>query len=178
MRTPKITNMKRTLLPALAFVLVCGTLAALQAQGQPQGQTQGQTSGVITGAVRDCVGVVSGSVTSQVGRPLSGITMQLLDASGAVVGKTTTARNGDFSISGVACGTDTLQCLDRDNKVLGTSSVTLAGASQSVKMICTSDVVPFWKTKGGYLLLGVGAAATAIGAAAIVSTGDDASGAR
>jgi len=141
------------------------------------GQTQGQT-GVITGAVRDCTGVISGSVTSQAGRPLSGIAMQVLDSSGAVVGKTTTARNGDFSIQEVACGTDTLQCLDKDNKVLGTSSVTLSGPPQSVKMICTTDVVPFWKTKPAALLLGAGAAATAIGAVAIISTHDDASGSR
>jgi len=161
--------MKRILLLALMYSLLCASLAGLQAQGQP--------SGVITGAVRDCTGVISGSVTSQIGRPLSGITMQLLDSSGAIVGKTVTARNGEFSIPGVSCGTDTLQCLDKD-KVLGTSSVTLSvpGASESVKMTCTTDVVPFWKTKA--LLVGVGAAAAAIGAAAVVSTGADASGAR
>ena len=159
--------MKRILLLALMYALLCAPLAGLQAEGQ--------VSGVITGAVQECTGVISGSVTSQVGRPLSGITMQLLDSSGSVVGKTVTARNGEFSIPGVSCGTDTLQCLDKD-KVLGTSSVTLSGASQSVKMTCTTDVVPFWRTKG--LLIGVGAAATAIGAAAIVSTGADASGAR
>jgi hypothetical protein len=148
------------------YPLLCAPFAGLQAQGQP--------SGVITGAVRECTGVISGSVTSQIGRPLSGIAMQLLDSSGAVVGKAVTARNGEFSIPGVSCGTDTLQCLDKD-KVLGTSSVTLTGASQSVRMTCTSDVVPFWKTKVGVLtVLG----ATAIGTAAVVSTGADASGAR
>jgi hypothetical protein len=157
--------MKRTLLPALMFALLGVPLAA---------QTQGQ----ITGAVRDCTGVISGSVTSQIGRPLSGMAVQVLNSSGSVLGRTTTARNGEFSISGVACGTDTLQCLDKDNKVLGTSSVTLSGPSQSVKMICTTDVVPFWKTKSGGLLLGAGAAAAAIGATAIISTRGDASGSR
>jgi hypothetical protein len=163
--------MKRILSLALMYALLCAPFAGLQAQGQP--------SGVITGAVRECTGVISGSVTSQVGRPLSGITVQLLDSSGSIVGKTVTARNGEFSIPGVSCGTDTLQCLDKD-KVLGTSSVTLSvpGASESVKMTCTTDVVPFWRTKAGGLLIGVGAAATAIGAAAVVSTGADASGAR
>jgi hypothetical protein len=161
--------MKRFLLLALMYALLCAPFAGLQAQGQP--------SGVITGAVSQCTGVISGSVTSQVRRPLSGITMQLLDSSGSSVGKTVTARNGEFSIPGVSCGTHTLQCLDKD-KVLGTSSVTLSvpGASESVKMTCTTDVVPFWRTRG--LLIGLGAAATAIGAAAIVSTGADASGAR
>ena len=160
--------MKSILSLALMYALLCAPLAGLHAQGQP--------SGVITGAVRPCTGVISGSVTSQIGRPLSGIAMQLLDSSGAVVGKAVTARNGEFSIPGVSCGTDTLQCLDKD-KVLGTSSVTLSGASESVKMICTTDVVPFWKTKAGVLTV-LGAAATAIGTAAVVSTGTDASGAR
>jgi hypothetical protein len=169
--SPQKIDMKRILLLTLMYALLCAPFAGLQAQGQP--------SGVTTAAVRQCTGVISGSVTSQVGRPLSGITMQLLDSSGSSVGKTVTARNGEFSIQGVSCGTDTLQCLDKD-KVLGTSSVTLSvpGASASVKMTCTTDVVPFWKTKAGGLLIGVGAAATAIGAAAIVSTGADASGAR
>jgi carboxypeptidase family protein len=157
--------MKRTSLLALMCALLSAPIAA-------------QTQGVITGTVRDCTGVISGSVTSQIGRPLAGITMQLLDSSGSIVGKATTAPNGEFSIQGVACGTDTLQCLGRDNKILGTSSVTLSGPSQSVKMICTTDVVPFWKTKPGGFLLGAGAAAAAIGAAAIISTHGDASGAR
>ena len=163
--------MRRILLLALMYSLLHAPLAVLQAEGQ--------VSGVITGAVQECTGVISGSATSQVGRPLSGITIQLLDSSGSIVGKTITARNGEFSIPGVSCGTDTLQCLDKD-KVLGTSSVTLSvpGATESVKMTCTTDVVPFWRTKAGGLLIGVGAAATAIGAAAIVSTGADASGAR
>ena len=161
--------MKRILLLALMYAVLCVPLAGLQAEGQ--------VSGVITGAVHECTGIISGSVTSQVGRPLSGITMQLLDSSGSVVGKAVTARNGEFSIPGVSCGTDTLQCLDKD-KVLGTSSVTLSGASQSVKMMCTTDVVPFWKTKAGGLLIAAGAAATAIGAAAVVSTAPAASGAQ
>ena len=161
--------MKRILLLALMYALLCTPFAGLQAEGQ--------VSGVITGAVKDCTGVITGSVASQIGRPLSGITMQLLDSSGTIVGKTVTARNGEFSIQGVSCGTDTLQCLDKD-KVLGTSSVTLSmpGATESVKMTCTTDVVPFWKTKA--LLLGVGAAAAAIGAAAVVATGPAASGAQ
>lgn len=162
------TYMKRILSLALIYPLLCAPLAGRQVQGQ--------TSGVITGAVSQCTGVISGSVTSQIGRPLSGITMQLLDSSGAVVGKAVTARNGEFSMPGVSCGTDTLQCLDKD-KVIGTSSVTLTGASESVRMTCTTDVVPFWKTKLGVLTV-LGAAATAIGATAVVSTGADASAAR
>jgi hypothetical protein len=150
------------------YPLLCVPLAGLQVPGQ--------TSGVITGTVQPCTGVISGSVTSQIRRPLSGITMQLIDSSRTVVGKAVTARNGEFSIPGVPCGTHTLECVDKD-KVLGTSSVTLAGASESVRMTCTSDVVPFWKTKAGVLTV-LGAAATAIGATAVVSTGDDASGAR
>ena len=48
----------------------------------------------------------------------SNITMQLLDPSGVVVGKTVSTNNGEFTFSPVRFETYTLQCVD-DGKVIG-----------------------------------------------------------
>jgi hypothetical protein len=93
---------------------------------------------------------------------------------GIVLGKTVTTRNGEFSFPPIAYDMYTLHCV-ADNKVIGTSSVTLAGATQSVAMVCTTDA-GYWKKWG--LLTGLGAAATAIGAAGVVAAHDDASPSR
>jgi hypothetical protein len=160
--------MKRMLSLALMCALSFSQFAGLAAQVQPPRS--------VTGNVLQADGVISGTVSSSSGRSLSGITMELVDARGTVVGKTVSARNGDFSFQPVSYDTYTLQCVD-DNKVIGTSSVTLKAATESVKITCTSDVpVVWWKNTG--VLTGLAAAAAAIGAAAIVATTGDASGSR
>ena len=101
--------------------------------------------------------------------------MQLVDAQGAPVDKpVTTSRDGAFSFPAVSYQTYTLQCL-QDGKVLGTSSVTLTAATQSVKMTCASDVPAAWWKKTGVL---TGLLAAAVGTAAVVATQGDASGSR
>ena len=129
-------------------------------------------------------GVISGTVSSSTGRPLSSITMQLLDERGTPMGKTvTTSRDGTFSFPPVSFQTYTLQCL-QDGKVLGTSSVILTAATQAVKMTCSSDadglgkkdaVGPAWWKKAGVL---TGLITAAVSTAAIVATKGDASGSR
>jgi hypothetical protein len=158
--------MKGILCLTLTCVLVCTPVAGLRAQAP--------VAGTAKGVVVQSVGVISGSAASSSGRRLSGITMQLLSPAGVVVGKTVTTRNGEFMFPSVGYDTYTLQCVD-DNKVIGTSSVTLAAATQSANITCTSDA-GYWKKWG--LLTGLGAAATAIGAVAVVAAGGDASGAR
>jgi len=135
---------------------------------------QVQNPGVVTGNVVQANGVISGSVRSSSGRPLSGITMELVDARGTRVGTTTTSRDGDFTLLPVAFDTYPLQCVQQ-NKVIGTSSVILKAATESVKMTCTSDA-GVWNKAG--VVTALVAVAAGLGAAGIVSTKDDASGSR
>ena len=158
--------MKRMLALALTCVLACGSVADLRAQTQ--------APGTLRGVVLPGTGVISGSVASSSGRRLSGITMHLVNPGGVVVGKTVTTRKGEFNFPPMSYDVYTVQCMD-DDKVIGTSSVTLLEATRSVDMVCTSDA-GFW-TKWG-LLTGLGAAAAAIGAVGVVAAGGDASGAR
>ena len=150
--------MKRILSLALVYTLAAGASAGLGAQVQ--------NPGGVTGNVVQMNGVISGSVRSSSGRPLSDITMQLVDARGTRVRTTMTAKDGDFTLLPVAYDTYTLQCVQK-NKVIGTSSVMLMAATESVKMTCTSDV-GYWNQTG---LLTALVAAAAAGSAAVVSGG-------
>ena len=165
--------MKRLLSLALMFALAFGPCASLAAQGQSQGQSKGQGQGGLTGNVLQTSGVISGTVASSSGRTLSNIAMELVDAAGKVVGKTVSSRDGDFKFQPISYDMYTLQCVDRD-KVIGTASVTLKAATESVRITCTSDAVAWWKHAG--VLTGLAAAAAGIGAAAVVATRGDASG--
>jgi hypothetical protein len=130
----------------------------------------------VAGASAQSNGVISGTVSASTGRPLSGITMQLVDAGGTPVGKpVTTARDGAFSFPPVAYDTYTLQCL-QNAKVVGTSSVILKAATESVKMTCAIDVAAWWRGSG--VVTGLVAAAAAVGTAAVVAVAGDASGSR
>jgi len=158
--------MNRMLSLALMCALAVGDSAGLGAQSQ--------NPGVVTGNVVQANGVISGSVKSSSGRPLSDITMQLVDVRGGSVGKTVSSRDGDFTLPAVPYDTYTLQCV-QNNKVIGTSSVMLQAPTQSVKMTCTSDVAPFWKKPA--VLTGLVAAAAALGTTAVVAaTGDTGTG--
>lgn len=157
--------MNRMLPLALMCVLAFGPPASLAAQAQPP---RG-----VTGNVLQADGVISGTVASSSGRTLSGIAMELVDASGRVIGKTVSTRDGDFKFQPVGYDVYTLQCVD-DNKIIGTASVTLKAATESVRITCTSDAIVWWKRTG--VLTGLAAAAAAIGAAAVVATNGDASG--
>jgi hypothetical protein len=148
--------MKQVLCLTLTCVLLCTPAIDLSAQ-------------------TPATGAVSGSVAASSGRRLSGISMQLLDTSGVVVDKTVTSRNGEFSFPRVNYNTYTLQCV-ANGKVIGTASVTVTAATQPVRMVCTTDVVSYWKKYG--VLTALGAAALAGGTAAVVATGRDASGSR
>ena len=122
------------------------------------------------------VGVITGAVASSSGRRLSNVTMQLLNQSGVVVASAVTARNGEFTIPPAGYDTYTLQCV-ANNKVIGTTSVTLKTATEAVKITCASDAAPpFWKKST--VLTGLAAAAAALGATAIVASSGDASGSR
>ena len=124
---------------------------------------------LVAGNVLEAQGVISGTASGSSGRPLSGMTIQLVNARGTVVGTTKTAKNGDFTLASVAFDTYTLQCL-ANSKVVGTSSVALKAPTESIRITCATDAAaPFWKKSP--LLTGLAAAAGAIGAAAIISGG-------
>ena len=160
--------MKRMLCMALMCALMVGESARLWAQVQNPDAVAGRAS--------QASGVISGTVRSSSGRPVSGITMRLVDAGGRPVGQpAVTSKDGDFTLTPVAFNTYTLQCIQK-NKVTGTSSVILKAPTESIRMTCASDVAPFWKSAG--VVTGLVAAAAAIGAAAVVATGGDASGSR
>jgi hypothetical protein len=158
--------MKKILSLALVCSLTVGASAGLGAQVQ--------NPGVVTGNVVQANGVISGSVRSSSGRPLSDITMQLVDAGGVRVRTTTTSKDGDFTLLPVAYDTYTLQCVQQ-NKVIGTSSVILKAATESVKMTCTSDA-GVWNKAG--VVTALAAVAAGLGATGIVSNKGDASGSR
>jgi hypothetical protein len=102
--------------------------------------------------------------------------MQLIDPAGTVVATVIAKDGGEFSFQGVAYSAYTLQCVD-DGQVIGTSSVTLSGPSQEIRMTCTADTPGPWWTSPA-VLAGLGAAAAAIGATAVVASQGDASGSR
>lgn len=124
---------------------------------------------------QDPTGVISGSILSATGRGLSGITVQLVDARGTVVGKTET-KNGVFEFPAMRYDTYTVQCV-RNNKVAGTTSARLQAATESVTLSCGADIRAAWWKHGG-VMTGLVAAVSAIGAAAVVATAGDASGSR
>jgi hypothetical protein len=124
------------------------------------------------------VGAITGSVRSAAGAPLSKIKMEVLDASGKVTGTTITGGDGGFSVASVPYGTYTVQCVGESGRVLGTSSLMVSAASNNVRVTCSTEAAAYPPKKKWPLLAGLGAAAVAIGAVAVVATGSDASGAR
>ena len=155
----------------VSLALVCGLV------GAPQVGLQAQTRdpAVGTGVVLKGTGAISGSVASSSGRPVAGISIQLVDFNGSIVSRVSTARNGEFKFPDVAFGTYTVQCVGKGNGVgiIGTSSVTLAGPSEPVRLVCTVD--PGFPKTWGVLAGLVGAAVTVV---AITARPDDVSGSR
>ena len=159
---------------ALCLTLICGLTS-----GPLNLAAQDQATGVAKGAVLAADGVISGTVSSSAGRKLSGIKMHLLDPRGTVLRKTVTTRDGDFKFAPSAYDSYTVQCMDeKEKKVLGTEKVTLSQPAHELKMVCTTDAAAWWKESKWGLLAGLGAAAAAVGAAAVIAKNGDASGSR
>jgi hypothetical protein len=155
--------MKKLLALTLTCAFVSAHVPALAAQAPAQGA---QSTGSITGAA-----------LSNTGRRLSGITIQVRNAAGAIVGSAVTGSGGGYTIPALAAGVYTLECLSEKKQVIGTAKATLTLPSTSVNLTCASDVagLPILNKK---VLTALGAAAIAIGAVAVVSTKDDGSPAR
>lgn len=143
--------------PSLAVTCLC--MCALSAGLVGQVREPGHRIPV---TVLESTGVISGTVTSTIGRPLSGITIEAVDEqSGVIAGQAPTTRDGGFRITEIDPGMYTLQCVD-DGRVIGTKSV--KGPAASVTMVCAADP-GYWKKWG--LLTVLAAAGSSIGAAVV-----------
>jgi hypothetical protein len=151
--------MKRILALTLTAVLASAQAPALLAQAAQS------------------TGVVSGTATSNTGRRISGLTIQVRNATGAIIGSAVTDGEGRFSVTGLAAGAYTVECLSEKKLVIGTTRTTLTPPSATVGITCASDAA-FLPPLNKKLLAALGAAAVAIGAVAIVGTQDDGSPAR
>ena len=149
--------MKKILALALIGITVSAQLPALAAQAAAQGTP--------------ATGAISGAARSNTGRALSGITIQVRNAAGAIIGSAVTAGDGTYTVSALAAGMYTLECLSEKKLVIGTARATLAPPSATANLTCASDVatLPILNKK---VLAALGAAAVAIGAVAVVSTRD------
>ncbi len=126
-------------------------------------------------------GMVEGTVSSNIGRRISGMTIQIRNAAGMVIGSTVTGSNGSFSVPALTAGVYTVECLSEKRQVLGSAKADLTPPSVSVSLTCTTDAAA-WYTLDGKLktkvLAAMGAAAVALSAAAVVSRRDDGSPSR
>ena len=82
-----------------------------------------------------------------------------------------TGAGGTYTVSALAGGMYTLECVAEKNRVIGTASATLTPPSATANLTCASDAtaLPILNKK---VLAALGAAAVAIGAVAVVSTRD------
>jgi hypothetical protein len=120
-------------------------------------------------------GSITGSARSTAGRALARTKMELLDAGGRTIRTAVTAGDGSFSVDPAGCGTYVMRCVADNGRVLGTSSVSVNSESPTVSVTCATEA-PFWTRRS--VLAALGAGAGAIGAAAVISTGPEASPAR
>ena len=151
--------MKKFVAVTLTCIIALAQLPLLAQAGQPT------------------TGAVSGTATSNTGRRLSGMTIQLRNAAGMIIGSTVTGSDGSFTVAALAAGAYTVECLSEKKQVLGSAKADLKPPSVNVALLCTTDVVA-WPILNGKVLAALGAAAVALGAVAVVSGRDDASAAR
>lgn len=88
----------------------------------------GQATGTIAG-------VVSGP-----GGPLAGVTVNIVNSSGQVVGTAVTSSNGSYSVANLPPGNYTVQVAASNGKVMGTATgVATAGLTATVNVTLTDD---------------------------------------
>ena len=144
------------------------------------------------------IGVISGALSGPEGA-LVGVTVQALDATGAVAATTITAQEGAFALTGLNPGTFVVQAVGTNGGVIGTSTAALTTASMtaSVSISATAGALAAAATgvaaagaaaAGGsaaagiisanVVLISVGAAAAGLSTLAVVASGQDVSGSR
>ena len=144
-----------------------GTLLALAVLSGPSTSAGAQLAGEIHG-------VVSGP-----NGPLSGLTVNIINSNGVVVGTAVTSSTGTYTVPNLAVGTYTVQLVDHAGAVLttGTGTVTAAVAAVPVNLTLTASrlapaAIAASHTKA--IVFGAAAAAGA-GTFAIIATRRDSS---
>ena len=75
-------------------------------------------------------GVITGTVTGNAG-PLSGVTVQVLNAAGHIVGTAATTATGSFRAVDLAAGTFSVNVVGASGAVLSTATATLAAGAMT-----------------------------------------------
>ena len=109
--------------------LSLGTLLALVVLSGPAPSAGAQLRGEIRGVVSGPDG------------PLSGLTVNIINSAGMVVGTAVTSSTGAYSVSSLAVGTYTVQLVDRAGAVLttGMGTVTPAAVTITVNLTLTAN---------------------------------------
>jgi hypothetical protein len=117
------------------------------------------------------VGIVTGTVNGTNGA-LAAVTVQALDATGAIAGSAVTTATGGFSIAGLNAGTFTIQVVAQNGAVIGASTATLAQGAMvaTVTLNATAAAVAAAATAAGSTAAATGAATGAATATAAVTT--------
>ena len=164
--------MKRILGVLVAVTLVVVQLAHAQAQ----------------------VGVIAGTATGPAG-PLAGVTVNIVNAAGQVVGSAVTTATGGFSVGGLAAGTFTVNVVGTTGAVISTTTATLAAGAMTATVTVTATAAALagaGVAAGGVAAAGAGTAGLStaaivgtvaavgggIAAATVIATNDDASPSR
>jgi hypothetical protein len=152
--------------------LALGVVAALAAWVGLAPAVGAQTSGAVAGTIRGPNG------------PISGMTVNLVNGAGTVVGTATTTPSGTYTVGNLAPGTYTVQVVNSAGRVVGTGvgTVTAAALTATVDVTLTaSQLAPAAVAAGGgglstttKVVLATAAAAGA-GILAVVATRDDSS---
>lgn len=163
--------MKRIFAVSVACMLIGAQLPSVHAQLE--------ASGAIAGTVRCPKGA------------LGAVTVQAIDAAGAVAGAGLTNTGGAFRINRLRPGVYTMQVLGTNRRVIGVASARLTAETMLVTVNidgCSGTLAaPAVEAAAGagrggsnarLILAGVGAAAAALGTLAVISTQDDVSGSR
>ena len=101
------------------FLAVTVVAALLALTPVSPGRAQAQLIGVITGTAAGPAG------------PLAGVTVNVMNAAGQIVGTTVTTTAGTFSVSGLAAGTFSVNVVSATGAVLSTSTATLAAGAMT-----------------------------------------------
>ena len=76
------------------------------------------------------IGLIAGSASGPAG-PLAGVTVNVVNAAGQVVGSAVTSAAGSFSVTGLAAGTFSVNVVSATGAVLSTSTASLAAGAMT-----------------------------------------------
>ena len=135
-------------------------------------------SGPSMSAGAPLVGEIHGVVSGPQG-PLDGLTVNIINGNGSVLGTAVTSSAGTYTVANLAVGTYTVQVVDRAGAVLATGmgTVTAAARASAVDLTFNSSglaAAALVASKKKAIVLGV-AAAAAVGTLIFIATRPDSS---